>query len=117
MKKIVLGLITCILLVGCGNNTTSMNKTQSTINEVVSGQDYIIVDVRTNEEYNTGHVVGSINIPYDTIDKDTGLDKDKYIFVYCKSGARSSKAYDTLKKLGYDVYNLGAYDSIELDKE
>lgn len=116
MKKIILSLIICIVLVGC-ENTTNMSKTQAIINEVVSGQDYIIVDVRTSEEYNSGHVVGAINIPYDTIDKNTGLDKDKYIFVYCASGGRSAVAYDTLKNLGYDVYNLGAYNLIELDKE
>lgn len=117
MKKLLLILVMCILLVGCENNTTSLNQTQKKINEVVSGQDYIVVDVRTNEEYQEEHVVGAINIPYNEIDKNTGLDKDKYIFVYCKSGARSSVAYDTLKKLGYDVYNLGSIASIELDKE
>lgn len=117
MKKIVFSLIVCILLVGCSNNTNSMNKTQDIINEVVSGQDYIIIDVRTNEEYNNGHVVGAINIPYDEINKDSGLDKDKYIFVYCLSGSRSAEAYDTLKELGYDVYNLGAYPSLSLEKE
>ena len=45
------------------------------------------------------------------------LDKDKTILVYCKSGVRSNKAYNTLKDLGYDVIDLGAYDNVTLEKE
>ena len=116
MKKII-GLLVCIVLLvivtGCNKKKTTTNE----IEEIIKEDNYIVVDVRTNEEYETGHVVGSINIPYDEINKDTELDKTKTILVYCKSGARSKKAYDTLKSLGYDVYDLGAYDSVELDKE
>ena len=78
---------------------------------------YIVVDVRTKEEYNSGHVKNSINIPYDEITADTNLDKNKSILVYCRSGVRSKKAYNTLKKLGYDTYDLGGYDSVTLEKE
>ncbi len=57
------------------------------------------------------------NIMNDTIDKNTKLDKNKIIAVYCKSGKRSSIAYKTLKELGYKVKDLGTYDSITLKKE
>ena len=51
------------------------------------------------------------------VDENTDLDKTKTIMVYCKSGVRSNKAYNTLKDLGYDVVDLGAYDKVELEKE
>ena len=115
MKKIALLLIIIISLftvVGC-----STKKKTSTIEEIISKNNYIIVDVRTKEEYDVSHIKGSINIPYDQIDENTNLDKSKTIIVYCRSGNRSSKAYDTLKSLGYDVYDLGAFDKITLEKE
>ena len=75
------------------------------------------MDVRTSEEYKEGHVKGAINIPYDEINENVELDKEKTILVYCKSGRRSKVAYDQLTSLGYEVYDLGAYDNITLDKE
>ena len=80
-------------------------------------KEYVIIDVRTKEEYDESHVVNSINIPYDEIDSKIDIDKDKVIFVYCKSGRRSSIAYDTLTTMGYKVYDLGAYENIDLPKE
>lgn len=100
-------LIALLIITGC----TKKNETNK------KEEDMIIVDVRTKEEYEESHVVGAINIPYDTIDKNTKLDKNKIIAVYCKSGKRSSIAYQTLKELGYKVKDLGAYDNITLEKE
>ena len=117
MKKIgivCLVLIGLICLVGC---TKKEKKEESELDKVLEENNYIVVDVRTNEEYKESHVKGSINIPYDEIDENTDLDKTKTIMVYCKSGVRSNKAYNTLKELGYNVIDLGAYDKVELDKE
>ena len=80
---------------------------------IIDESNYIIVDVRTQEEYDEGHIKDSINIPYDTINENTELDKSKTILVYCKSGKRSSIAESNLTNLGYKVYNLGAYESID----
>ena len=116
MKKIVIGIVAfigLITLVGC----TKEQKSEPTLDEIIKENNYIVVDVRTAEEYNEGHVKGSINIPYDEIDETTDLDKTKTIIVYCKSGVRSNKAYNTLKNLGYDVVDLGAYDKVKLEKE
>lgn len=115
MKKITLVLILLLSLftiVGC---TTNMKSNQ--LQDILDKNNYIIVDVRTKEEYDESHVKGSINIPYDEIDENTNLDKSKTIIVYCRSGNRSSKAYNNLKSLGYDVYDLGAFDKITLEKE
>ena len=109
MKKIILILFSLCLL-GCGKVK------EPTMEELMAENDYIIVDVRTAEEYSESHVVDAINIPYDEIE-EANLDKDKLIFVYCKSGNRSGVAYNTLKNLGYEVYDLGAYSSIDLPKE
>lgn len=106
-------LIYFILLISIFTVSGCTKKNETTKKE----EEMIIVDVRTKEEYEESHVVGAINIPYDTIDKNTKLDKTKLIAVYCKSGKRSSIAYQTLKELGYKVKDLGAYVNITLPKE
>ena len=119
MKKILVLLAILLLLVGCGvNNKEETNmKTTNDLMNIIDRGNYIIVDVRTEEEYNESHVKGAINIPYDTIDENVELDKDKKILVYCKSGKRSAIAFDSLLRLGYDVYDMGAFDKIDLEKE
>ena len=113
MKKIVVLLILSLMLFGCAKKENDSKK-EITVQE--KNTEYIIVDVRTKEEYDEGHVEGAINIPYDEIDESVNLDKNKIIMIYCKSGARSKIAYNTLKELGYDVQDLGAYSSVNLPK-
>lgn len=67
-------------------------------------KDYILLDVRTDVEYNEGHIPGAICVPNETIgDSDiTKLpDKDQLILVYCRSGNRSKQAAGKLAKMGY----------------
>lgn len=111
MKKVFFILCLFLLFSGC------TKKEKSELKKILDENNYIVVDVRTKEEYNTGHVVHSLNIPYDEIDEDVNLDKNKTILVYCRSGNRSSIAYQTLKKLGYKVMDLGAYNDVSLEKE
>ena len=70
----------------------------------------IIIDVRSKQEYEEGHVDGSILIPEYEIRKEIEKiikDKNKNIVVYCSSGGRSKKAQKILNKMGYEnVYNL-----------
>ena len=49
------------------------------------------------------------------INEEVELDKDKIIFVYCKSGNRSNQAHKILNNLGFNVYDLGGIDNIEID--
>ena len=66
--------------------------------------DYIILDVRREDEFAEGHIPGAINIPNETIaDKEISLlsDKNKTIYVYCRSGNRSKQAAAKLVQLGY----------------
>ncbi len=111
MKKLLVILAFVIILGGCGK------KEEVSYKELMNTKEYIILDVRTKEEYESGHIKDAINIPYDTINENTNLDRNKNIFVYCRSGSRSKTAYEKLKNLGYSVYDLGAFSSIDLPKE
>ena len=72
-----------------------------------------IIDVRSPEEYRSGHVAGSINIPLDRIqDQLKKIDKSKPVITCCRSGARSGMAADMLKRAGFDVYNGGPWTSV-----
>ena len=67
-------------------------------------QNYIILDVRTEEEFSEGHIAGAILIPdYEITEKAESVltDKDQQILVYCRSGRRSKNAASQLVELGY----------------
>ena len=73
-------------------------------------KDATLVDVRSRQEYDEGHKDGAICIPhYEIRNKAETIlkQKDKAIILYCQTGARSKKAYETLKKMGYtNVYHI-----------
>ena len=72
----------------------------------------LIIDVRTEPEWNEGHLEGAILIPYEKIGAGIATvapDKKTKIHLYCRSGRRSGIALETLRKLGYvDVTNNGS---------
>lgn len=74
----------------------------------------IIVDVRTKNEFQTGHLKGSINIPVQNLESQlTKLKSDKVIITCCASGSRSSMAKRILKSNGYqNVHNGGSWISL-----
>ena len=87
-----------------------------------SGDEIIILDVRTEDEYNSGHISNAILIPNETItDKMPDLlpDLDAEILVYCRSGNRSAQAAKKLIAIGYTkVYDFGGiidwpYDTVK----
>lgn len=72
--------------------------------EIIDQDSDIIIDVRSEEEYQTGHIEGAVCIPNEVIsDQIERLlsDKEQEILVYCRSGRRSSQAVDKLLDLGY----------------
>lgn len=78
--------------------------------EYQNTQGAVLLDVRTPQEYDEGHIPGSINIPLQTIDEAEAEieDKDTKLFIYCHSGARSSQAAVLLEEMGYTkVNNIG----------
>ncbi len=75
----------------------------------------MIIDVRTPDEYRSGHITNSVNIPLNLLlGKVNDLKrKNKPIITCCRSGARSGMAADQLKSAGIDVMNGGGWDSLE----
>ena len=116
MKKIIILILFCILLCGCQSNGIKQSgKIKcSDINTILSYENNPkLIDVRTKKEYDEYHLDNAINILYDSIKEEIknieNITLDTPIIVYCKSGARSEKAYSLLKGLGYkNVYDLGA---------
>ena len=83
-------------------------------NKIIT-KDALVFDVRTSEEFNLGHIKGSINIDYYDeklfVDFFQKINKTKPIYIYCRSGNRSKKSSEILKKIGFvKVYDLlGGY--------
>ena len=79
----------------------------------------LLIDVREINEYRNGHIPGAVNVPLSSIQSDiikTAPDKSVPLFVYCRSGARSGKAANVLKKMGYGkVKNIGGINSFKGD--
>lgn len=77
--------------------------------------DYVILDARTQTEYDEGHIPGAILIPHDTVAtaaENALPDKDQLILVYCRSGNRSKEASQALVDLGYtNVVEFGGINS------
>lgn len=73
----------------------------------------VILDVRTKEEFNTGHVAGSVNIPLQALRGQTSkLNKKKPIITCCQSGVRSASAKSILQVQGFEVYNGKSWTSL-----
>lgn len=109
MKKLIPILLSALMLTGCagaGNQTNSYR--QISMDEAVTmmaeESGYIILDVRTPEEFAEKHIPNAINVPNETIGTDEISqlpDKTQLIMVYCRSGRRSKEAAEKLVKLGY----------------
>ena len=109
MRKLIPFLLSLLLLAGCAAPMDSeAGYQQIGMDEAIaimeSENDYIILDVRTTEEFADKHIPDAINIPNETIgteDIPELPDKDQLILVYCRSGNRSKQASDKLVGLGY----------------
>ena len=126
MRKIFYLLIICLVLLGCSKDKIDGEVLYKTIeneiaSEFVNDGKAILIDVRSYEEYEKSHIENAINMPLDTISKEslkavTGS-KTENIIVYCQSGARSKEAAIKIIELGYtNVYDLGSINNWEIDK-
>ena len=70
---------------------------------------HLLLDVRTPQEYSSGHIAGAVNIPVETLQSRLSeVQRDKPVVVYCHSGARATQAAQILANAGYtDIRNLG----------
>ena len=108
MKRILPIFLVALLLVGCAAPAEETTYRQVNMDEAITmmeeGSGYIILDVRTPEEFAEKHIPGAINVANETIGTDEIPelpDKDQLILVYCRSGNRSKQASEKLVALGY----------------
>ena len=111
MKKLIFLLLAVMMLTACGElnksdrEATYMNITAEEAKGIMDREEgYIILDVRTQEEYDQGHIPGAIQISHEEIAEKAEnvlTDKDQLILVYCRSGRRSKIAAEILVDLGY----------------
>ena len=73
----------------------------------------IVIDVRGEREFKSGHANGSINIPLHDLASEMHDLKGKEVILVCRSGARASTAKSLLKKYGITAYNAGAWQAID----
>ena len=111
MKKLIFLFLGVMLLTACGKTTENVQEavfvsiTAEEAKEIMdTGDGFVILDVRTQEEYDEGHVPGAILIPNTEIEnraEEELPDKAQLILVYCRSGRRSKLAAQILADLGY----------------
>ena len=119
MKRIIPILMTLLLLSGCATQSAEKTYRQITMEEAITMMEeetgYIILDVRTAQEYREKHIPIAINIANESIgteDISELPDKDQLILVYCRSGNRSKQASEKLVKLGYtNIIEIGGINS------
>ena len=132
MKKIPgKALICCLLMIlscwmtGCQTQTDGQNSYQQIsadeAKEMMDTQsDYLILDVREADEYQSGHIPGAVLFPVGSIDASSAEQiipsKDTLLLVYCRSGNRSKTAASALAELGYtQVYEFGGINDWPYD--
>ena len=130
MKRILpVFLLLLLLLTGCGETTSNASSedgyqqiSQEEAKEMMDTQDVIILDVREQDEYDSGHIPGAVLLPVGTIDEETAAEvipeKDSTVLVYCRSGNRSKTASSTLAELGYsNIYEFGGINTWPYETE
>ena len=119
MKKLLSVFLAAILLAGCSAPKETASYRQISMDEAITMMEeesgYIILDVRTPEEFADKHIPGAVNIPNETIGTEEIPElpnKDQLILVYCRSGNRSKQASEKLAALGYtNVVEFGGINS------
>ena len=106
MKKWLGWLLAAAVFAGCGTQAAGYRQVDMDEAQALMAreQNYIILDVRTAEEFAQGHIPGAIHVANESIGREEILqlpDKEQLILVYCRSGNRSKKASEKLVQLGY----------------
>ena len=119
MKKLVPLFAALLLIAGCAAPAQESGYRQVTAEEAIALMEkesgYIILDVRTVQEYSEKHIPKAVNIPNESIGTEeipALPDKNQLILVYCRSGNRSKQASEKLAALGYtNIVEFGGINS------
>ena len=129
MKRILPLFLLLLLLTGCGGTASNASSesdyqqiSQEEAKEMMDTQEVIILDVREQDEYDSGHIPGAVLLPVGTIDEETAAEvipeKDSTVLVYCRSGNRSKTASSALAGLGYtNIYEFGGINTWPYETE
>ena len=127
MKRLITLLVILLLvLAGCGKSDTAAAEyqqiTQEQAKKMMDEESVVILDVREQDEYESGHIKGAVLLPVGSINGDTAKEvipeKDTIVLVYCRSGNRSKTASQALADLGYtNVYEFGGIITWQYDIE
>lgn len=116
MKRIITA-IAIVATLGAGGlalSACSPSEENAPMAAVDFTADTIVIDVRTPEEFDTGHLAGALNISWEGaefMDTVSQLDKSATYVLYCRSGNRAGKALDMMMSMGFtNVQNLGSVD-------
>ena len=109
MKKLFAIALLLLLLTGCASEEGTITKVNcDKMKELMKDSKAVLLDVRSKEEYEDGHLDKAENRPLTKID-ELDVNKKTPIIVYCKSGVRSNEAAQMLINMGYtNIYDLGA---------
>lgn len=108
MVAVVIGGLFMFMQNSRAENLLSYEQLQA---KITAQEDFVLLDVRSLDEYNSGHIPTAVLLPHDEINSKAEAllsDKNKEIVVYCRSGRRSAIAAEALGKLGYtNVQDFG----------
>ena len=121
MKRIFVVLLAALVLAGCGGTPAQDSSGYQQISQeeakarMDAGQG-VVLDVREQREYDSGHIPGAVLLPVGSITEDTAAavipSKETEVLVYCRSGNRSKTASAALAALGYtSVYEFGGINT------
>ncbi|NLA76138.1 MAG: rhodanese-like domain-containing protein [Deltaproteobacteria bacterium] len=110
MKKLILLVAIFFVAIACGQSPPEDEN-------AAFNPENILIDVRSPQEYEAGHIKNAVNIPVDKAAdeiRNAVPDQEKTIVIYCKSGRRSAIAENILKAMGYkNIINAGGYESLK----
>jgi len=110
LKYILIVVFSIIFSCSLINNESINHMNSDELIEFIELNDAVLVDVRTEDEYNSGYIENSLNIDYFSNEFSVNadkLDKTTPIILYCRSGKRSSMSANKISKLGFkEIYNL-----------
>lgn len=126
MKKRILPILFSVLMMltacGAADSDAYQKISQEKAKEMMDTQEVLILDVREQDEYDSGHIPGAVLLPVGTIDEESAAavipEKDTTVLVYCRSGNRSKRAAKALAELGYTgIYEFGGINTWPYDIE